>query len=245
MNTSWETITVDHSPMNLYVIQPDGPGPFPAVVVIQNQDGVADFTQEMTRRIAEAGYIGVAPDLYHRNTPEINADHHKRAANRRDAEVLNDVNATVNFLRGCAVADTGRLGIVGFCMGGRVAFLMAAANSVFRAAVDFYGGGVYKGWGNGRSPAEHAAEISCPIQGHFGELDKNPPPDEMRTLDAELTRLGKFHEFYFYPGAGHAFNRKGWDGYRPDADAASWPRTLDFFRKYLGEIAPKKAAAAR
>ena len=85
MNTSWETITVDNSPMNLYVIQPDGPGPFPAVVVIQNQDGVADFTQEMTRRIAEAGYIGVVPDLYHRNTPEINVDHHKRAANRRDA----------------------------------------------------------------------------------------------------------------------------------------------------------------
>jgi carboxymethylenebutenolidase len=245
MKSFWESITVDNSPMQTYVSQPDASGPFPAVVVIQNQDGVAEFTQEMTRRIAQAGYIGVAPDLYHRNTAEINADHNRRAASRKDAEVTRDVNAAVDFLRGCTAADVSRLGIVGFCMGGRVAFLMAAANPDFRAAVDFYGGGVYKAWSEGRPPADRAAEISCPVQGHFGELDKNPPPDEMRTLDAELTLLGKPHEFYFYPNAGHAFNRKGWDGYRPDADAASWPRTLDFFRKHLGDRTPKKAAAAR
>jgi carboxymethylenebutenolidase len=245
MKSSWETITVDNNPMKLYVAQPDGPGPFPAVVVVQNQDGVAEFTQEMTRRIAEAGYVGVAPDLYHRNTPETNADHQKRAASRRDVGVIHDVDATVEFLRRCAAADPARLGIVGFCMGGRVAFLMAAASPAFRAAVDFYGGGVYKAWGNGRAPAERAADITCPVQGHFGELDKNPPPDEMRTLDAELTRLGKPHEFCFYPGAGHAFNRKGWDGYRADADAVSWPRTLDFFSKHLGEATPKKVMAAR
>src|SRR5919108_4700529 len=189
MKTTSETTSVDNSPMKLYVAQPDGLGPFPAVVVIQNQDGVAEFTQEMTRRIAEAGYVGVAPDLYHRNTQEINANHQRRAASRRDASVINDVNAAVEFLRGCPGADVGRLGIIGFCMGGRVAFLMAAVNPAFRAAIDYYGGGVYKAWGDGHSPAERAAEISCPIQGHFGELDKNPPPDEMRTLDAELTRL--------------------------------------------------------
>jgi carboxymethylenebutenolidase len=245
MKASWETVTVDNSPMRLYLCQPEGPGAVPAIVVIQNQDGVAEFTQEMTRRVAEAGYVGIAPDLYHRNTPEINADHQKRASSRRDTGVINDVNAAVDFLRGCATADVGKLGIVGFCMGGRVACLMAAANPIFRAAVDFYGGGVYKAWGDGPAPSDRAAEIHCPIQGHFGELDKNPPADEMRTLDAELTRLGKPHEFYFYPNAGHAFNRKGWDGYRPEADAASWPRTLDFFRKHLLDVAPKRAAAAR
>jgi carboxymethylenebutenolidase len=157
--------------------------------------------------------------------------------------VIHDVNAAVDFLRSCDAADASKLAIVGFCMGGRVAFLMAATNPNFRAAVDFYGGGVYKAWGDGPAPSERAAEIHCPIQGHFGELDKNPPADEMRTLDAELTRLGKPHEFYFYPNAGHAFNRKGWDGYRPDADAVSWPRTVDFFRKHLLDLAPRRAAA--
>ena len=245
MKTSWESVTVDNNPMRLYLCQPENTGPVPAIVVIQNQDGVAEFTQEMTRRVAEAGYVGVAPDLYHRNTPEINADHQKRAASRLDVGVINDVNAAVDFLRGSAAADVSRLGIVGFCMGGRVAFLMAAADPRFRAAVDYYGGGVYKAWGDGPAPSDLAAKISSPIQGHFGELDKNPTPDEMRRLDGELTKLGKAHEFYFYPGAGHAFNRKGWDGYRPDADAASWPRTLEFFRKYLMAETPKKAAAAR
>ena len=243
MKTSWESVPVDNSPMRLYLCQPDETGPVPAIVVIQNQDGVAEFTQEMTRRVAEAGYVGIAPDLYHRNTPEINADHQKRATSRRDAWVIHDVNGAVDFLRGCGAADAGKLGIVGFCMGGRVAFLMAAANPNFRAAVDFYGGGVYKAWGDGPAPSDRAEEIHCPIQGHFGELDKNPPTDEMRTLDAELTRLGKLHEFYFYPNAGHAFNRKGWEGYRPEADAASWPRTLDFFGKHLLGVASKRVAA--
>ena len=245
MKTSWESITVDSSPMRLYLSQPESTGAVPAIVVIQNQDGVAEFTQEMTRRVAEAGYVAIAPDLYHRNTPEMSADHGQRAASRKDVGVIKDVNAAVDFLRGCATADVSRLGIVGFCMGGRVAFLMAAANPMFRAAVDFYGGGVYKAWGDGLSPADRVSEIQCPIQGHFGELDKNPPADEMRTLDAELTRLGKPHEFYFYPNAGHAFNRKGWDGYRPEADAASWPRTVEFFSKHLPDVASKKAAGAR
>jgi carboxymethylenebutenolidase len=245
MKMSWESVTVDSSPMRLYLCQPEETGPVPAIVVIQNQDGVAAFTQEMTRRVAEAGYVGIAPDLYHRNTPDINADHQKRAASRRDAWVIHDVNAAVDFLRGCVAADAIKLGIVGFCMGGRVAFLMAAANPNLHAAVDFYGGGVYKAWGDGPAPSDRAGEIHCPIQGHFGELDKNPPADEMRTLDAELTRLGKLHEFYFYPNAGHAFNRKGWEGYRPEADAASWPRTLDFFRRHLLEVTAKKAVASQ
>ena len=94
-------------------------------------------------------------------------------------------------------------------------------------------------------PIGSRGEIHCPIQGHFGELDKNPPADEMRTLDAELTRSGKPHEFYFYPDTPHAFNRRGWNGYRPEHDTTSWPRTLDFFQQTSGAVAPKKAAAAR
>ena len=244
MKSSWETLNVDDSPMRLYVCEPDGSGPFPSIVVIQNQDGVGSFTQAMTQRVSEAGYLAVAPDLYHRNSPEINADHNRRAAGRLDTAVIKDVNASVDFLKERAPANVRCLGIVGFCMGGRVAFMTATANSLFRAAVDFYGGGVYRAWGDGRAPAERAGEIHCPVQGHFGELDKNPPADEMRTLDAELTRLGKSHEFYFYPNAGHAFNRKGWDGYRPDADAVSWARTLEFFRKHLASAEPRKKAAA-
>lgn len=129
-------------------------------------------------------------------------------------------------------------------MGGRIAFLMAASSKSFKAAVDFYGGGVYSKWGDRPAPSELAAEVSCPIQGHFGELDKNPPPDEMRRLDAELDKLGKEHQFFFYRDAPHGFNRQGWDGYRPQADADSWARMLNFFSNHLVETASKKTAAA-
>jgi carboxymethylenebutenolidase len=89
-----------------------------------------------------------------------------------------------------------------------------------------------------------AAQVSCPVQGHFGDLDKNPPPDEMRRLGAELTKLGKPHEFFYYADAPHGFNRSGWKGYRPEADATSWARTLEFFAKHLGGATTSKVAAA-
>jgi len=245
MKTSWEKVTVDGSPMGMYMASPDGNGPYPAILVIQNQDGVREFTQEMTRRVAEAGYVGIAPQLYHR---EGEPDTPERTASikdcRRDVNVLNDMNATINFLKGCANVEISRLGIVGFCMGGRIAVLGAAATTSFKAAVDFYGGGCYQQWGDRPTPASMAANISCPIQGHFGELDKNPPPDEMRKLDVELTRLGKTHEFFFYPDSPHGFNRSGGKGYKPDHDATSWARSLEFFAKHLGMAAPKKVAAA-
>jgi carboxymethylenebutenolidase len=245
MKTSWEEVLVDESPMGIYLAQPDANGPRPAILVIQNQDGVREYTQEMTRRIAAAGFIGAAPQLYHREgeptTPERTAS---IKDTRRDVHVLNDLNATIDFLKGCANAGTSRLGIVGFCMGGRIAFLAAAATQSFKAAVDFYGGGCYQQWGDRPAPAALAAHLSCPIQGHFGELDKNPPPDEMRRLDAELTRFGKAHEFFFYPDAPHGFNRSGWKGYKPEHDATSWTRALEFFARQLGGAAAKKVAAA-
>jgi len=110
--------------------------------------------------------------------------------------VIDDIDGTIKFLRGCANASIEKMGIVGFCMGGRIAFLMAAASESFKAAVDFYGGGVYSKWGDRPAPAELAANVSCPVQGHFGELDKNPPPDEMRRLDAELTKLEGARVFF-------------------------------------------------
>lgn len=244
MKNSWEKVTVDNSPMGLYLSQPDGPGPFPAIVVIQNKYGVKEFTQEMTRRVAEAGYIGIAPQLYHRSgEPKDDEEIERLRPSRSDTNVISDLNGAINFLQGCANADTSRLGIVGFCMGGRVAFLAAAATPSFSAAVDFYGGGVYSKEGPDRpAPSELAANVSCPIQGHFGMLDTHPSPAEMHKLDAELTRLGKQHEFFFYDNAPHSFNNSAMKKYCPDADKISWQRTLEFFAQHLAQREQKKTA---
>jgi carboxymethylenebutenolidase len=223
--------------MRLYVSVPDGTGPFPGIVVIQHQGGVDDFVEEMTQRIASAGYVGVAPDLYHRDGPDCQDDGPTRRARLRDVTVIKDVNATVDFLKGHSQVDGERLGIVGFCMGGRVVYLMAAANPSFKAGSAYYGGNIMVPWGEGPAPFDRTAEIHCPLIGLFGEEDANPSPADMRKLDAELTRHGKVHEFYSYPGANHAFmNRRG-ARYHAEADRDSWPKTLAFFNKHLSKVA--------
>ena len=233
MKNFWETVKVDGNDMRLYVSVPDDTGPFPAVVVIQHQGGVDTFIEDMTQRLASDGYVGVAPDLYHRDGPDCQDDGPTRRARLQDVTVIQDVNATVDFLQGHSQVDGARLGIIGFCMGGRVAYLMAAVNSSFKAAVDYYGGNIMVPWGEGPSPFDRTAEIHCPLLGLFGEEDTNPSPADMRKLDAELTRQGKVHEFHSYPGANHAFMNKHGNRYHTEADRDSWPKTLAFFAKYL------------
>ncbi|MBI4527492.1 MAG: dienelactone hydrolase family protein [Deltaproteobacteria bacterium] len=244
MSSSWEETKVDDSLMKLYVASPAGTGPHPAVVVIQHQGGVDEFVQEMTRRISDAGYVAAAPDLYHRDSPDCQDDAPIRRGRLRDVTVIQDVNAAVAHLNGLRSVDGRRLGIVGFCMGGRVAYLMAAANPGFKAAVSYYGGGILQPWGDGVSPCQRTAEISCPILGHFGEEDKNPSPEDMRKLDAELSKHGKAHEFHSYGDTGHGFMNRHSSSYRAHADKASWPRTLEFFRKYLSESTGQRSVAS-
>jgi carboxymethylenebutenolidase len=232
----WERISVGGNEMPLFVSIPDGSGPCPAVVVIQHQGGVDDFVQDMTRRIAQAGYVGVAPDLYHRDGPDCQDDGPTRRARLRDVSVIQDVNATVDFLKAHDAVDGERLGIVGFCMGGRVAYLMAAANPSFKAAAAYYGGNIMVPWGDGPAPFDRTAEIHCPLIGLFGEADANPSPDDMRKLDTELTKHGKVHEFHSYPGANHAFMNARGERYHAAAAQDSWPKTLAFFDKYLGKV---------
>ena len=100
MASFWDSVKVDGADMRLYVSVPDGTGPFPAVVVIQHQGGVDEFMEEMTQRIASAGYLGVAPDLYHRDAPDCRDDAPTRRARLRDVTVIKDINATVDFLTG-------------------------------------------------------------------------------------------------------------------------------------------------
>jgi carboxymethylenebutenolidase len=245
METLHEQVKAEDGPMKLYISRPDGDGPFPAVVLIQHQNGVDKFMEEITERIGGAGYFGVTPDLYHRDGPDCKDDGPTRRGRLRDRTIISDVNATLDFLNRNRLVDAGRVGIVGFCLGGRVAYLMAAVNPGFKAAVSYYGGSTFMAWGDGPSPFERTAEVHCPIQGHFGEVDKNPSLQDMRKLDAELTKYGKAHEFYTYAGANHAFmDRHHVERYHAQADAASWPRTLDFFRKHLSAVAPQRAVAS-
>ena len=120
-------------------------------------------------------------------------------------------------------------------MGGRVTYLMAAAIPQFKAAVAYYGGNIMVPWGEGGvAPLARTNEIHCPLMFHFGEEDTNPSLEDMRQLDATLTRDHKEHVFYTYPNAGHAFmDFTNVERHREAAATASWPRTLDFFARHL------------
>ena len=235
MVSNWQEIDSDGSPMRVHVSMPDGAGPFPALIVMQHQGGVDEFIQGMTRRLAGAGYLAAAPDLYHRDGTDCKDDLVTRRSRLSDRRIVNDLNAAVGCLQSHSAADNKRVGIIGFCMGGRIVYLAAAAIPAFKAAVAYYPGNTFRAWGRDLpSPFERTAEIHCPLQGHFGADDANPSPQDVGKLEAELAKFNKPHEFYSYANAGHAFMDSTKESYRRHADEASWPRTLEFLRRHLG-----------
>jgi carboxymethylenebutenolidase len=232
--SNWQQVECDGSTMRLHVSAPEGTGRFPGLVVAQHQGGVDEFIQSITHRLAAAGYVAAAPDLYHRDGPECRDDAKSRSMRLRDRNVIADMNAAVSFVQQQSLVAPGQVGIIGFCMGGRVVYLMAAANRNLKAAVAYYGGNIFRPWGRDiPSPFERTAEISCPLLAHFGAEDRNPSPEDMQKLDAELSRLNKAHEFYSYENAGHAFMDHTKESYRRHAEEASWPRTLEFLKRHL------------
>ena len=145
----WEKIQVNGSEMDVYTSVPDGDGPFPAVVLAHHAPGVDKFMQDMTNKLATAGYAAVAPDLFHRITDDMVESTGKSKRDQLDdPQIMDDINATVDFLVGHSSIDSDRIGVTGFCMGGRVTWLAAATNSAFKAAVPYYGGNILVPWGS-------------------------------------------------------------------------------------------------
>ncbi|MDA0264328.1 MAG: dienelactone hydrolase family protein [Chloroflexi bacterium] len=241
MPSFWEKLQVNGSEMDVYASVPEGTGPFPAVVVAQHASGVDKFIQDMADKLAGAGYAAVAPDLFHRITDEMVESTGKTKRDQLDDPlIIDDINATVDFLNGHSSIDSDRIGITGFCMGGRVTWLAAATNPVFKAAVPYYGGNIMVPWGSAtQAPFAATCNIRCPVLFHFGEVDENPSQDDMVVLDAELNKFAVPHQFYTYPGANHAFmNPANPPRYQRAAAEMSWPRTLDFFGRHLSGARP-------
>ena len=234
MASSWETLQVNGTEMQAYLSLPEGAGPFPGVVVSQHGGGVDQFIRDISDRLAGAGYAACAPELYHRITDDMLADGSRPIQHLSDPEIVADISATVDFLRAHPSVDGERLGVTGFCMGGRVTWLAAATNPHFKAAVPYYGGNIMVIWGAGeKTPFELTPGIKCPVLFHFGEIDANPSQEDMKKFDAELGRLGIAHEFHTYTGADHAFMDHTGPRHQQAAADASWPRTLAFFGAHL------------
>jgi carboxymethylenebutenolidase len=233
MPSRWDTIAVPEGSMRCYITAPEGASNAPGVIVIQHAGGVDGFVRGMSDRLAADGFVAIAPDLYHREEPNTSDDPMTRMSRLRDSTIVSDVNSAVDHARSLPEVDGERLGITGFCMGGRVAYLMAAHSPAFKAVVVFYGGNIMVPWGDGPAPFDLTDRITAPVLGLFGDDDPNPNPADVARIDAEMTRLGKAHEFHGYPGVGHAFMAEGRPGHKPEVAADAWRRATAWFTRHL------------
>jgi carboxymethylenebutenolidase len=211
------------------------------VVVLHHMPGYDEATKRITEAFAARGYLALLPNLHWRDAG-IGADPGDASAASRaaggvpDERLVGDVEGAVAHLRGHRRSN-GKVGVIGYCSGGRQAFL-AACSLDLDAAVDCYGAFVVAtppaGSGLKAQPLVGlAGRLSCPLLGLFGADDSRPSPEETAQLAHELAVRGKVYEFHTYPGAGHAFFATDRPSYRPDAAAAGWERIWDFFGRYL------------
>lgn len=233
MPVRWDSVTVDGKPMRVYIGIPDGEPKCAGILVAQHGPGVDGAIQDSVNRLFRQGYVAAAPELYHRQPSDVK-DNMTRIGMLKDDEIVADMNATLAHMKGLKETTVGPVGITGFCMGGRVSYLMAAANKEIKACTVFYGGNIMKVWGAAPTPFERTKDINCPVIGFFGNEDTNPSPDDVNKIDAELTRLNKPHEFHRYNEAGHAFqNLLDAARYRPRPARGSWSEMLAFFKQHL------------
>ncbi|CAN0463665.1 unnamed protein product, partial [Phaeothamnion confervicola] len=219
--------------MRTLVATPAGPGPHPAIVVMCHIGGVDDFTRDRCERLAEAGFVAVAPDIFHYH--QWSDDRNERRATLRDASMLDDINAAIAHVVAAGNVDPKRLGILGHCLGGRTALLGAGGIAKFRALAMYYGGRTMTSFGEGLpSPFAMIGNIKGPVIGFFGNLDQGPSPADVNMIEAEIRRHGIPVQFHRYDGAGHAFqDHTEPDRYNKAAADDAWQKTLAFFQKSI------------
>lgn len=240
-----ETITITGhggDDIEAYSARPLGAGPFPSVVVIHHMPGYDRSTKEIVRTFAVYGYAAVCPNLFHRYAPGASAGDAAAAARAAggapDDQAMGDVAGAVHHLRRMPNAN-GKVGVIGYCSGGRQTYLAACTLDI-DAAVDCYGGRVVA-TAEELSPAHPVApidltsQLGCPLLGLFGEEDRNPSPEHVARMQQELEAHGKTFELHSFEGAGHAFFSTDRPSYRVDAAKEGWKLIWKWFGQHLAE----------
>jgi carboxymethylenebutenolidase len=207
-----------------FVAWPASKGPAPAVIVVHEWWGLNTQIRTVARRLAQEGYVAIVPDLYHGQVADDPELAHELMRGLDEERGLADLEAAAVWLRSQSRVTPGKIGVVGFCMGGRFSELYAMRGKV-AAAVMFYG--------RPETSSTALARLSAPLQGHFGGEDRGIGKDQVEALRAGLAKAGKAGDVYVYAGAGHAFMNDTRDSYHVDAARLAWARTLQFFQKHL------------
>jgi carboxymethylenebutenolidase len=221
-----------------YRAVPDNGGPFPVVLVVQEIFGVHEHIKDICRRLAKLGYLAIAPELYARQgdvsqLKEITEIFSKVVSKVPDAQVMSDLDATVAYAKETGKADVAKLGITGYCWGGRVVWLYAAHNPNLKAGVAWYGRLVGAADPlHPKHPIDVVASIKAPILGLYGEADTGIPVESVERMKTALKEGGKTAEIILYPQTPHAFFADYRPSYRKEQAEDGWKRMLEWFKKY-------------
>jgi carboxymethylenebutenolidase len=209
------------------LVTPDGKGPFPATVVIQEWWGLNDWVKDQARALAKEGYVALAVDLYRGKVATTQEDAHQLMMGTPPDRALRDLQGAFAWLQSRPDVKKDRVGAIGWCMGGRYSLQLATVEPALAAAVAYYGA----------PPTDTAAiaAIQAPVLGSFGAEDKGPTPDQALAFEQAMRKAGKTIDVKVYPGAGHAFANVNnpWGGYRKEAAEDAWVRTIAFLAKHL------------
>jgi carboxymethylenebutenolidase len=214
-----------------YLSRPKKKGTVPgAVLVIHEVFGLNDHIKTIADRISAEGYLALAPDFFVRAADPPPKDTQDMTALRKAASsipeevAIKDMQAALDYMK--SIDGVRRhFASIGFCMGGGFSYQLATHTKDLRGAVIFYG----------RTPLELVPQVSCPLLGNFGALDKGIPPEKVKELEDALAKAGKKADLKVYPGAGHGFfNDTRAEAYNAEAAADAWQRTKKFFRERLG-----------
>ncbi len=239
-----KTITFKNGTTDItaYETRPKTGTPTAAVIVIHENTGLTDHIKDVTRRVAKEGYIGLGIDLLSRvgttdafKTPQ---DATTEINKLSDEQIISDVTAGVAYLKG--QSGIGKVGIVGFCFGGRCVLISAEKAKGLDAASAFYGPPAAGNPSPLRTvdPTKEAANLTCPLMGNYGGMDPAIPVAATQALETSAKTSGKPVDIKIFPDAGHAFNNdtrpfNGGVGYLPAPATEAWTRTLGWFKKYL------------
>jgi carboxymethylenebutenolidase len=237
LTTGEAKIKVADGEMPGYFARPTGVANPPVILVAMEIFGLHEYIKDVTRRLAKLGALAIAPDYYYRKgvdltkitdipalLPVVNA--------KPDAELLSDLDSTVAWAKAQG-GDTGRLGIIGFCRGGRTVWEYSAHSSELKAGVAFYGPPVDPAnplWP--KSPTQLAPEMKAPVLGLYGEADTGIPVATVEALKAALIEAKKTAEFKIYPGAPHGFHADYRASYRKEAAEDAWNLMQGWLKKY-------------
>jgi carboxymethylenebutenolidase len=218
-----------------YYARPKGGKNLPVVILVHEIFSVHEYFKDLCRRLAKLGYLAIAPDLYGRQGDVTNLerdDIFKIVSTVPDAQVMSDLDAAMSWALANG-GDKARVGITGFCWGGRIVWLYAAYSKGLKAGVAWYG----KVEGtpdplHPKLPIDVVAQLNAPVLGLYGAADAGIPNDGVERMNAALKTAGKDSHIHLYPDTPHAFHADYRPSYRKEAAEDGWRRMLDWFKRH-------------